>query len=111
MKTIKINYQGTHYCLRYTLNTIKKLADKGIGIDDIRNIGTKPWITLDWVAGAFLADHPNVSMETIEGIYKSIPNKAEFLGKLADCYSEPIDALMDDPGEDSKGNAEWETNW
>lgn len=111
MKTITLTYDGSKYILRYTLKTIKKLADKGVGIDKVRNLSDEPWIMLDLFKGAFLAEHEGISPEKVEAIYASIPNKIGFLEKLAECYSEPLDALMDEPDEDSKGNANWETNW
>ena len=111
MKTITLTYNGSQYVLRYTLATVKKLSDRGVSIDKVRNISEEPWIMLDLFKGAFLAEHEGISSEEMEAIYASIPNKIDFLGKLAECYSEPLDALMDEPKEDSKGNANWETNW
>ena len=107
-KTLTINYNDSEYTLEFTRKSIEILEKRGFKITDIQD---KPVSTLPMLfAGAFIAHHKFAKPEVIEEIFSKLKNKEELLGKLAEMYSEPILAMMDEP-EESEGNLDWETNW
>ena len=107
-KTLTIKYNDSEYTLEFTRKSIEILEKRGFKITDIQD---KPVSTLPMLfAGAFIAHHKFAKPEVIEEIFSKLKNKEELLGKLAEMYSEPILAMMDEP-EESEGNLDWETNW
>ena len=107
-KTIRINYEGAEYTLEFTRRSIETMERKGFVITDLED---KPMSTLPALfAGAFLAHHRFVKKEVIDSIFKKLTNKEEFLQKLAEMYSEPLEALMEEP-EESEGNLTWGASW
>lgn len=107
-KQLSITYQGKEYCLEYTRKSVETMERNGFVASDIQN---KPMTTLPALfAGAFLANHRFVKQEVIDAIFKTLPNKGDLIGKLAEMYNEPIMSLIDDP-EESEGNAVWTANW
>ena len=107
-KQLKVTYQGNEYCLEYTRKSVEQMEKNGFVASDIQ---VKPMNTLPALfAGAFLAHHRLVRQEVIDAIYKTMRNKQDLIGKLAEMYNEPIMALLDEP-EESEGNADWTANW
>lgn len=107
-KTITIQYDGVEYTLEYTRKSIEIMERQGFVISDI---GDKPMSTLPALfSGAFLAHHRFIQSTVIDSIFEKITNKSEFIQKLAEMYSEPLEALMDEPKE-SRGNATWGASW
>lgn len=107
-KTIKLNYEGTEYTLEFTRRTVELMEKQGFVVSDV---GDKPMSTLPTLfAGAFLAHHRFTKREIIDAMFAKIKNKEAFIGKLAEMYSEPLEAMMDEP-EESEGNLTWEADW
>lgn len=107
-KQLKVTYQGNEYCLEYTRKSVEQMEKNGFVASEIKD---KPITTLPALfAGAFIAHHRFVRPDVIEAIYKTMPNKQDLIGKLAEMYNEPIMALLDEP-EESEGNADWTANW
>lgn len=103
-KTINLTYEGTDYTLEFTRKSVEMMEKQGFNVSDIR---TKPVSTLPTLfAGSFLAHHRWTKDETIEAIFKKIPNKDDFLEKLAEMYNEPLEAMLDEP-EGEEGNVTW----
>lgn len=103
-KQIKLTYEGREYILEFTRRTVARMERNGFIAADAE---TKPMTTLPALfKGAFLAHHPFVKDDVINSIYDKMPNKEKLIGTLVEMYSEPIQALMEDP-EDSEGNVEW----
>lgn len=103
-KTLEFTYKDTDYVLEFTRKTVQQMERQGFVAADIE---TKPMNTLPQLfAGAFLAHHRFVKRDMIDEIYTKLGNKAELVGKLAEMYSEPINALLDDP-DDKAGNVDW----
>lgn len=103
-KTITLEYEGTKYTLEFTRKTVEIMEKNGFNVRDIR---TSPVTTLPTLfAGAFLANHRWLKDETIEKLFKLIPNKDDFLEKLAEMYNEPLEAMLADP-EETEGNVTW----
>lgn len=108
-KTITFTYEDREYTLEYTRKSIETMERQGFVVADIE---TKPMTVLPALfAGAFLTHHRFVKKEVIDEIFSKIKNKAEFIQKLAEMYSEPISSLMDEPDEKEEGNLEWGASW
>jgi hypothetical protein len=108
-KTITFTYKDCEYTLEYTRKSIETMERQGFVVSDIE---AKPMTILPALfAGAFLARHRFVKKEVIDEIFSKITNKSEFIQKLAEMYSEPISALIDEPDEKDEGNVEWGASW
>lgn len=107
-KQLTISYEGNDYCLEFTRKSVETMEKQGFVASDIQ---TKPMSTLPALfAGAFLANHRYVKKDVIEAIYKKLTKKDALIDKLAEMYSEPILALIDEPDE-SEGNLSWTASW
>jgi hypothetical protein len=107
-KTITIEFEGTKYTLEFTRKSIETMEKQGFVVSEIAD---KPMSTLPTLfAGAFLAHHRFVKKEVIDSIFARLTNKTEFVQKLAEMYSEPLEALMEEP-EESEGNLTWGASW
>lgn len=111
-KTITFTFEKTAYTLEYTRETVSALEQNGLTISDVRNIADRPINTVMLLfTGAFMAHHRKAATisSLIERIWQSIPDKPGFLQALAEMYTEPVDALMEEP-EDEKGKTVWTVN-
>lgn len=107
-KQLRFTYQSKEYILEYTRKSVEIMEKKGFVASEIE---TKPMTVLPALfAGAFLAHHRGEKPEVIDAIYAKMTNKQELIGKLAEMYSEPIMALVDEP-EESEGNLDWTASW
>lgn len=108
-KQLVIEHNGNTYTLEFTRDSVRQMEKRGFKVSDLTEF---PMTYLpDLFAGAFLAHHRfNVKQKEIDEIYEAIPNKEEFVGKLAEMYSDPIAELFDEPTAD-EGNATWTANW
>lgn len=103
-KTLEFTYKDVDYVLEFTRKSVQQMERNGFVAAEVE---TRPMTTLPQLfAGAFLAHHRFVKKEVIEEIYSKLTNKGELVGKLAEMYSEPINALLDDP-EEKSGNVDW----
>lgn len=97
------------YVLEFTRSSVRQMEENGFVAQDIV---TKPMLTLPQLfAGAFLAHHRFVKQAEIDRIYDKIPNKSDFLARLAEMYNEPLEALMAEPDKDAEGNVNWGASW
>lgn len=107
-KQIKFEFEGKEYTLEFTRKSIETMERQGFIASEITE---KPVSTLPALfAGAFLAHHKYVKRDVIDRIFDKLTNKQELIGKLAEMYNEPIEALMDEPEED-EGNVNWGASW
>ena len=98
---INFDYDGKHYCLEYTRDTVKQMEGAGFTINDT---GDKPATRIEQLwAGAFLANHKRVSSTIIKELYDKMKDKDALLKKLAEMYNATLDYLLDD----DEGNVEW----
>ena len=108
-KTITIQYEGTEYTLEYTRKSIETMERQGFVVSDIED---KPMSTLPVLfAVAFLAHHRFVKRDVIDAIFLKMPRKGELINDLAEMYNEPLEALMDEPDQESEGNLSWGASW
>jgi len=95
--------KGNKYTLEYTKNVIIRMEAAGFDIDLMDKQPVR-MITLLF-HGAFQANHPELSGDEIEEIYKPLADKTGLLKKLAEMYKEQSDLIVDE------GNVSWEANW
>lgn len=107
-KQLIFTFEGKEYTLEFTRRTIAEMEKKGFVASELTD---KPMSTLpELFAGAFLANHRFVKKEVIETIFSKLTKKEDLIGKLAEMYNEPIEALLEEP-EDNKGNVNWTATW
>ena len=107
-KQLNFNYNGVEYTLEFTRRTVEQMEREGFVADDLQ---TKPMLMLPTLfAGAFKAHHRFVKREVIDEIYSKMTHKDALIGKLAEMYSEPIKALLEEP-DASEGNVDWTQSW
>ena len=105
-KQIKFKYDGEDITLEYTKATVKWMEQNGIVAKDIDEKTNTILPAL--FAGAFRANHRRMSRAKIDEIWDTIPNKDDFLAKLAEMYYEPIEQLMKEP---ETKKTEWTASW
>ncbi len=108
-KQIVFEYNGTEYTLEFTKRTVAALEQQGFvaGL-----VGDKPMTMFPMLLkGAFMAHHRKLKEEIIDEIYKQIPDKQGFAEALVELYNAPLDALMDEPEEDTEKKIEWTKSW
>lgn len=107
-KTIQFTYEGTDYTLEFTRRTVKQMERNGFKVEDVFD---KPMTLLpQFFEGAFLAHHRNVKSETVEAIYKRLPDKQSLIEKLVEMYNDTFNTLLDEPEDDSK-KVEWRADF
>lgn len=107
-KQLNFTFKNTDYTLEFTRRTVMEMEKKGFVVADVE---AKPMSTLPALfEGAFLAHHRFVKKDVIDDIYNHMTNKEDLIGKLAEMYSEPILALVEEP-EDNEGNVSWTASW
>ena len=100
---INFDYNGKHYCLEYTLDTIKQMEAAGFSTADVAD---KPATRVEQLwAGAFLANCRKTSGAVIKELYGKMKDKEKLFAKLLEMYNTALQNLM--PDEDDEGNVEW----
>jgi len=110
-KTITFTFDKTAYTLEFTRETVTLLEQNGLSLEDVQNIASKPLTaTMLLFRGAFIAHHKKAAgIDTLmDKIWESIPDKTGFINTLAEMYTEPLDALLEEP--DEKGKTTWTVN-
>jgi len=106
INAIEFDYDGKHYCLEYTPDTIKTMENHGFNISEI---GDKPATRIEQLwTGAFLANHRKAAGDGIAmKIFGKMKNREALLRKLTEMYNNTLEYLL--PDEDDEGNVEWTT--
>ena len=101
---INFEYNGKHYCLEYTRDSIKQMEAAGFNPNEV---GNTPAIALDMMwSGAFIANHRNVSSTVIKSLYDKMKNKNELFEKMKDMIAETYESLLAE-NEGDEGNVDW----
>ena len=108
-KKIKFTFDNHDIVLEYTRRTVEQLEGAGLRLGEISE--TPATMVKLLYHGAFLANHRKVKTETIEEIWKHIPNTDDFIGKLAQMFNETRDTLFEEPDEADEKNVSWEANF
>lgn len=110
-KTITFTFEKTAYTLEFTRETVQILEQNGLTLQDVRDMSSKPLTASSMLfRGAFLAHHRKAAAidSLMNKIWDSIPDKTGFINTLTEMYTEPLDALLEEP--DEKGKTEWTVN-
>lgn len=101
---INFDYNGKHYCLEYTPETIKQMEAAGFSISDYAD---RPATRTEQLwAGAFLANNRKTSATVIKELYSKMKDKETLVTNLVEMYNNTLSYLMSDD-EDDEGNVEW----
>lgn len=110
-KTVTFTYKDKDYTLEFTRATIKELEREGFDAGSLEEADKRPVESFEKLfEGAFKAHHRRIKKETINAIWNAMPNKMELLQTLAELYASPINAMFDEPDEDSKNVIQWTAN-
>ena len=108
-KQLNFTYKDKEYCLEFTRKSVEQMERNGFNASEITE---KPMSTLPALfRGAFIANHPFEKPRVIDEIYTHMTDKSMLIGKLAEKYKEPIEAIVADPDEDDEGNVTWTASW
>ena len=103
LNQINFDYNGKHYCLEYTLETIKQMEAAGFNINDV---GDRPATRIEQLwAGAFLANNRKTSQNIIKELYGKMKDKEKLFQTLTEMYQNTLSNLL--PDEEDEGNVEW----
>ena len=106
---MKLTFEGQDYTLEFTRNSIKRMEESGFVLSEV---SSKPMSNLPILfAGSFLANHKWVKQDTIDKIFENMTNKEDCMIKLIEMYSEPMEAMFDEPQGETEKNAVWEANF
>jgi hypothetical protein len=90
---IEFDYDGRHYKLEYTANSLKKLEQSGVSFKKLEDmIFTAPEVLF---RGAFYANHPAESEKKIREMYKALRRTMEDEEAERDDDGEETDLLID----------------
>ena len=114
---IEFNYNGKHYCLMYTANSLKKLEKAGVKFNKLEDmVFTAPEVLF---RGAFYANHPAETEKTIHEIYLALKRTADGAEPEYDEDGNEIDllaqmlgnmiaeAVEEFTGRGKEGNVDW----
>lgn len=106
VQPITFTYDGTDYALYFTRASIKEM-EKGEGFD-ISKMQEKLTTNVEklWF-GSFLAKHRRTSEAKKREIWNLITDKSKLIERLAELYSAPVEALLDEPAKDEKNAIKW----
>ena len=104
---IEFDFEDEHYILEFSRRTVSMLEQNGFVLNQAAN---KPATLLPQLfAGAFAMHHPRMKEEKINAIYKALTDKDELFTALVECYNAPLDAMLEEPTEESK-KVKWKKN-
>ena len=104
---INFDYNGKHYCLEYTRESVKTMESWGFNPNDVAD---KPAIRLEQLwQGAFLANHRTISNNVVTKLYDQMKNKGALMDALREMITETYMTLLPDSDEEDQGNVEWTT--
>jgi len=104
---IELDYEGQHYTLEYDRAGIKMLESHGFNIDEFID---KPMTNTELVfQGAFLKNHPNIKLTTIDEIFKACPDKTGLMQTLNAMITDSYTSLLAEPEDDDPKKVQWKT--
>lgn len=102
---INFDYNGKHYCLEYTRETVKMMEAAGFKPSDATE---KPILALEQMwAGAFLANHRKTSSTVISKLLDEMKNRTKLRETLMAMIAETYESLMPEEDEEDQGNVDW----
>ena len=108
-KTLTITYEEKEYKLEYTRTVARNMERAGF---DINELTSKPTIMIPMlVSGAFVRHNEKIKAGTVDAIYRSLPDKDEFLRCLGIMYQDTVNELLEDPSGEDEKNSSWAASW
>lgn len=102
---INFDYNGKHYCLEFTRETIRQMEAAGFKPAEVYD---KPELGLEQMwAGAFLANHRKTSNTVISKILDEMKNRSKLRDKLLEMVAETYESLFPEEDDSDQGNVEW----
>lgn len=108
-KTITITFEGEEYILEFSRKSVSEMEREGFRISDLRDKPLNAYPVL--FQGAFKCHHKRIKPDVTNRIYSKIPQKDEFIDKLAEMYADTVNTLFDEPEEDEKNVAGWKASF
>lgn len=114
---IEFDWQGRHYKLEFTAQSLKKMERSGVKFAKLDEMIFSATETIFW--GAFLANHPTITRKETNEIYRALKRTAEdgevkydedgrevdaLQEALATMLTEAVDELS---GRGKEGNVSW----
>ena len=104
---IELEYEGEKYTLEYTRATVKLLEANNF---DVREWLTKPMTNVQLAfQAAFVKNHPKVSIDTIDDIFKHCPDKDGLIATLTKMITDTYEDLLNSTDENDPKKAIWKT--
>ena len=107
-KTITFDYNGKHWVLEFNARTAKEVQQSGFSASDVAD-KSLVMLPLLW-HGAFLMHHRGERAKTIDDMLLLMGDRMSLFEKLLDMYNEPVEALIDEP-EDESVKVNWTASW
>lgn len=106
VQPITFTYNDVDYSLYFTRESIKEM-ERGDGFD-VSKMRAKLTTNVEklWF-GSFLAKHRRTSEAKKREIWNHMTNKDKLIERLADLYTAPVQAMLDEPSKDEKNAIEW----
>jgi hypothetical protein len=112
---IEFDYEGKHYKLEYTANSLKKLERMGVKFAKLDDAVFTSQEVIFY--GAFLANHPNVTKKVTDKIFKALKKSSEDeepeydedgneIDKLAEALGKMLEEAINELT-DRGGNVSW----
>lgn len=96
---------GGEYTLRYPRRLVRAMDKKGVNAQTAAEklgegtLSAAEEFVETFVAPAFKADQPDMTLDEVTEVWESIPDKTEFIKALSELFSQPLLALIADPTE------------
>lgn len=113
--SIEFDYNGRHYKLMFTANSIKKMERAGVKFAKLDEAVFTATETIFW--GAFLANHPSITRREANEIYRALKRTADNAepeydddGKEVDALQEALAAMINEAVDELSGrggNVSW----
>ena len=108
-KKIRFEHDEKEYTLEYNRKSIEAMERRGFSISEVTS---KPMTVLpDLFYGAFMANHTGTKRKVIDEIFERIEDKQALIGKLAEMYNEPLEALIDGEGVAESQKITWDADF
>lgn len=106
METIKFDYDGKHYVLCYTRESVRQIEAQGFVLERLKD---KPQTMIPLLFyGAFAVHHRGIKRKLVDEIWEKIKGE-EILAALIEMYSATIsDLLGADDETESPNRIAWE---
>ena len=107
MAKVEFDYEDEHYILEFSRRTVAAMESNGFILQKVMEKPASMFPQL--FTGAFMMHHPRMKEEKINEIYKVLTEKDELMAALIESYQAPLNALFEEPEEETK-KVHWKKN-